>query len=198
MRKKLPALPALSPEGGPRKIYVMLMRFRDGGSRTISLMTRSFYTHASIGLEEDIGTYYSFVCRGFWRRRCEGFLVEKVDRYNRPDREPFPCCLYELSVSEETYAAVKGLLRHFAENQEAYRYARLGIVMGLLRIPFKYRRHYFCSQFVAEVLSRARAAALRKRPCLYMPGDFTKLPGVSLVYRGDLADFEARFLPSRA
>ena len=198
MRKKTTELLPFVPEGGPRKIYVMLMRFRDGGSRTISFMTRSFYTHASIGLEEDLGTYYSFVCRGFWRRRCEGFLIEKVDRYNRPDREPFPCCLYELSVSEETYAAVKGLLRHFAEHQEAYRYARFGIVMGLLRIPFKYRRHYFCSQFVAEVLSRARAAVLRKRACLYMPGDFTKLPGVSMVYQGDLLDFESKFLPSRA
>ena len=121
-----------------------------------------------------------------------------MDRYNRREGEPFPCRLYELSVSEETYEATKRLLRHFAEHQDAYRYARFGIVMGLLRIPFKYRRHYFCSQFVAEVLSRARAAVLKKRACLYMPGDFTKLPGVTLVYQGDLLDFENKYLLSRA
>lgn len=59
------------------KINILLTRFPDNGSKAISFFKRSFYTHASIGLGEDLNTFYSFV----WK----GFLVEKVTRYVKPD-----------------------------------------------------------------------------------------------------------------
>ena len=42
------------------RLLIMLTGFHDAGARLIGLMTRSRYTHASIGLEEDPGTFYSF------------------------------------------------------------------------------------------------------------------------------------------
>ena len=63
-------------EKHPRKISILLTRFPDNGSRAVSMLTRFYYTHASIGLDEDMNTFYSFVTKGF--------LVEKVTRYIRP------------------------------------------------------------------------------------------------------------------
>ena len=152
-----------------RSIYILLTRFPDHGSKVISLLTRCFYTHASIGLEEDLNTFYSFVTKGF--------LVEKITKYIRPDREPYPCQLYEMKVSEKTYNA------------------ELGVAFGLLHIPFVRKYRYFCSQFVAEILEKANAVHLPKLSALCFPRDLAKLPGKVLVFQGNLQTFLNRFVP---
>ncbi len=92
-----------------RKIFILLTRLPDNGSKAMRLITRFPYTHASIGLDEDMNTFYSFICKGF--------IVEKISRYLRPDKEPFLCLLYELEVSEEIYQTVKEILNAFVDNK---------------------------------------------------------------------------------
>lgn len=160
------------------KLYILLTKFPDVGAKAISTITGFKYTHTSIGLEEDLNTFYSFVCKGF--------IVEKITRYIKPDREPFPCQLYELEVSENVYNSIKDLLYTFVENKSSLRYTRLGIAMCLLHIPYKRRYCYFCSQFVADVLEHGKAVPLKKDSALYLPGDFRKLPGMRLHFQGNL------------
>ena len=56
------------------RLLIMLTGFHDAGARLIGLMTRSRYTHASIGLEEDPGTFYSFCTKGFREEHPKGLL----------------------------------------------------------------------------------------------------------------------------
>lgn len=168
-----------------RKIYILLTRFPDNGSKLVGFLANSYYTHVSIGLEEDLNTFYSFVKKGF--------LVEKVTRYIKPDREPFPCRLYELKVSEKVYASIEKIIHDFVERKQAYRYTQLGVVLGLLHIPFVKRDHYFCSQFVAEVLKKSEALPLKKHCALYFPRDFVKLSETSLIFQGNLSGYTKAF-----
>ena len=168
-----------------RKLYILLTRFPGKTAIAIHALTRCYYTHSSIGLEEDLNTFYSIVGKGF--------IVEKITRYVRPDREPFPCQLYELEVSEKVYASVKQLLEESVENKSLYQYSKLGVVLCLLRIPFRRKYHYFCSQYVAETLMIAQAARLKKDSTLYYPGDFQRMPGMRLHFQGDLKSFLGHF-----
>ena len=168
-----------------RKIYIMLSRFPDNGSRAIEAMTGFYYTHASIGLEEDMNTFYSFVVKGF--------IVEKITRYVRSDRDPFPCQLYEKEVPEWVYQRLKGVLESYVQNRGTLRYSKLGVALCLLRIPYKRRFGYFCSQFVADVLSESRAVSLEKPSELYLPGDIRKLPGMRLQYQGNMRGMMRRY-----
>lgn len=161
-----------------RKLYILLTRFPGRAAVAIHAMTGCYYTHASIGLEEDLNTFYSVVGKGL--------IVEKITRYVRPDRDPFPCQLYELEVSEKCYRTVKGLLEECVENKNSYQYSKLGVVLCLLRIPFRRKYKYFCSQFVAEILHNAQAASLVKDSTLYYPGDFRRMPGMRLQFQGNL------------
>lgn len=88
-----------------RKVFILLTRLPGTVSGAIHLCTGFYYTHASIGFEEDMNTFYSFVIKGF--------IVEKISRYVRPDREPFPCQLYELDVSETIYENMKETVQNF-------------------------------------------------------------------------------------
>lgn len=168
-----------------RKIFILLTRMPDNGSKAIQLITRFSYTHASIGLDEDMNTFYSFICKGF--------IVEKITRYLRPDREPFPCLLYEMEVSEEVYQNIKEMLNIFVENKNILRYSYLGLVLGLLHISYKGKNHYFCSQFVAEILKYSKVAYLKKDSELYLPKDFRNLQGVSVRFQGDLKGMLKQF-----
>lgn len=168
-----------------RKMYVMLTQFPGIDAKALRYYTRFPYIHASIGLEEDMNTFYSFVIKGF--------IVEDIARYNKPGRDPFPCALYELEVSEEAYQKAKQMLQNFVANKNALRYSKWGLFLCLIGIPNHLRRQYFCSHFVAEILQRSKAAKLKKSSSLYLAKDLSRLKGVQLVFQGNLQRYCAQF-----
>lgn len=142
-------------------------------------ITGFYYTHASIGLEEDLNTFYSFVYKGF--------LIEKLTYYVKIEEEK-PCMLYKIEVSSSIYERVRNYLLSFSELKSKLNYTRLGLILALFHIPFKWPNHYFCSQFVAETLKQAQAVMLKKHCCLYLPYDFTCLDESKLCFQGKLND----------
>ncbi len=168
-----------------KKVSILLTRFPDAGSRFVSFLTRYHYTHASIGLNEDQNTYYSFVNKGF--------RVEKVTRYIRPNWEPIPCQLYEIPVSDETYLHIKELLNSFTERKHSLQYTKFGVFLSLCRIRHKMENQYFCSQFVAEILKETRAAQLKKDPSLCLPKDLSRLSANTLIFQGTLPEMVSSF-----
>lgn len=177
---------ARSPTVKTRKIYILLTRFPDKGSKAIETMTGCRYPHASIGLEEDMNTFYSFVTKGF--------IVEKITRYVRPDRPPYPCQLYELSVPEKVYDRIKETLAYFVEFKGLMHYTKFGLILSLLHIPYKRNRFgFFCTQFVAEILQQCGAARLCKKSTRYFSDDLKRLPGMKLHYQGNLQSMLEHF-----
>lgn len=161
-----------------RKIYILLTRFHGFASKAIRCFTGYRYSHTSIGLDEDMNTFYSFVNKGF--------IVEKITRYVKPDRKPFDCQMYELSVTEKVYRQIKELIQSFIENKGNLRYTTFGTILCILRIPYKRKEHYFCSYFVASVLEKSEAIKLRKKSYMHLPSDFKKYENIKFCYAGNL------------
>ena len=101
-----------------RKIYILLTKFGDIRGRILSAMSGNYYTHASLGLEEDPNTFYSFVLKGF--------RVEKLNRYLKPGREPFPVKLYEIEVASKTYEKIKEKIEYFVAYKSRMHYTTMG------------------------------------------------------------------------
>ncbi|MBQ7345675.1 MAG: hypothetical protein IJW45_06410 [Oscillospiraceae bacterium] len=172
-----------------RKIYILLTRFPGLDAKALSCYTRFPYSHASVGLEEDTNTFYSFVVKGF--------IVEDIARYCKADRPPFPCALYELEVTQAVYDRVKDLLQNFVKHRSTLRYSYWGLLLSLIHIPSRWKGRYFCSQFVAEVLQRCKATRLKKSSTLYLPKDLHRLTDLKLVFQGDLLNMTQTY-PSPA
>ncbi|MCH5317061.1 MAG: hypothetical protein J1E05_03725 [Eubacterium sp.] len=172
-------------ENATKKIYVLLTSFPDAGSKMVGFMTRSIFTHASIGLEEDMNTYYSFV----WK----GFIVEKITKYLRPDRKPYPCELYELEVTPQEYEVVKMILFDFVEKKHTYSFARVELIFGLMRMPIIRRNKYYCSQFIADVLKKSKILKSKRNSARFFPKDFGKLPGMTMIFKGDILGYVQKF-----
>ncbi len=168
-----------------RRLYVLLTRYQDNGAKAISMLTNYYYTHASLGFEDDMNTFYSF---GY-----KGFRTERITKYLRLDKDPFPCQLFELTVSNAKYETIRLMVNEVNEHKEDYSYARIGVVLSLLRIPFRHKCHYFCSYFVADMLGRSGAVKLKKDASLYHPRDFLRLSNLTLILQGNLREYAYRY-----
>lgn len=163
-----------------------MTRYPGYDARFLAWYTRFPYSHASVGFEDDMDTFYTFVSKGF--------LVESIRRYEKSGRPSFPCALYEISVPEKTYNNVKALVMTYKARKEQLKYSTLGLVLCFLRIPYKRKNRYFCSQFVAEVLHKAQVLRLKKKSTLYFPKDISRHKELKLIFMGTHLDFVEKFV----
>lgn len=168
-----------------KKIYILLTKYQSFAANVMTYITRFNYTHASIGLEEDMNTFYSFVNKGF--------IEEKINRYVKPGRKPFKCKLFELEVTEKVYNAIKSLIEKFKAIKEQLQYSKKGLAFCFLHIPYKKQNKYFCSQFVASILEKSEAVKLKKNSSLYLPKDFTKIKNIKEKFTVNHGTFLTRF-----
>lgn len=142
-------------------LCVLLTKYPDRFARVLARLSGQGYTHASIGLE-DGNRFYSFSFRGF--------TEETPDKLRRRGVTASRC--YRIPVADGAYRLVETRLRAMAARRADYHYNYVGVALCLLHLPFRWRNRYFCSQFVAELLSASRAVSMRKAPSLYLPNHF--------------------------
>ena len=148
-----------------KQISILLTKYSDRMSNFIYHITGRGYTHSSIALGEDPEEYYSFNYRGF--------AVETIEKHKKRGVKNSLC--FKIQVSDEVYETVKEQIQTFQANREEYSYSTFGVFLCLLQIPFRFHKSYFCSQFVAEVLSKSGAANLTKSPSCYTPNHLISL-----------------------
>ena len=169
-----------------KNIYILMTQYPGFDAKILRWYSRFPYTHTSIGFEEDMDTFYTFVSKGF--------LVESITRYEKPGRPSFPCALYEVKVSEKVYNKLKEEVLTYKENKSDFKYSTLGLILCFFKIPYKRKNRYFCSQFVAEVLHRSEALKLKKKSTLYFPKDFLKHKELKLIFQGTHVKFVEKFV----
>jgi hypothetical protein len=158
------------------KIYILLTKFFTKSANFLSFVTNFHYTHVSIGLEEDLNTFYSFVNKGF--------IEEKITKYVKKDREPFPCMLYEINVSKKTYNKIKKSIESFKNKKDVLQYSNLGIACSLIGVPIHRENKYFCSEFVAKILKENKIINKKKKASLFLPKDFSKIKEAKPLFVG--------------
>lgn len=142
-----------------KKVTVLLTKYSDKVSSVIYYLTGRTYTHASLGVN---GIYYSF--------NYKGFCTETIALHRK--RGVGKSMLYELNISDEAYKSICKQIQYFQQHRTRFHYSRLGVICCFLRIPFYRKNHYFCSQFVAEVLKRSGALSFKTPAELYLPSHF--------------------------
>lgn len=171
-----------------RKIYILMTQYPGLDAKLLRWRTGFPYTHTSVGFEEDMDTFYTFISKGF--------LVESITRYEKPDRPSFPCALYEIAVTDDVYEQVKKKVHDYKAQKSMLKYSTLGLIMCFLGIPLERKNHYFCSHFVAEVLHKCKVLKLKKRSTLYFPKDISKHKELKLIFTGTHLSFVEKFVKS--
>lgn len=158
-----------------KRITVLMTRYSDWVSNFVYCITGFGYTHASLALEENEDTFYSF--------NWKGFAVESLAKHRRHGVSK--SMSLQIEVSDAAYADMKHRIETVKADQGRYHYSRFGVFMAILRIPFQRRYHYFCSQFVAQLLNQSNAMPLRRNANVYLPNqlvpELTRFAGTRRV-----------------
>ena len=164
---------------GKRYIYVLLMRYPDTSSKIFRFFTRTYYNHASIGVSNSDGIFYSYVTKGFRKEFPKEHPTFK--------RREVLCRLYRAEISDEIYNVTKATLESHERQTYKFKYNTFGVLLCFLRFVYTRKNRYFCSQFVSEILEQTRAVSVAKHSALYLPDDFTKQKGLELCFSGYLS-----------
>lgn len=168
------------------RIYILLTRSPSILSRTIHFFTGDDFTHVSIAFDGRLDSLCSFA-RFYWALPLPAGLVREglcKSYYGR--HRDMPCMLCSLDVPEPVYAAAREKTAEMLRHSGDYHYSIRGLAMCRIGIAENRPGHYFCSQFVAEVLAGAGAARLPKPPSLMRPQDIASLRELKVLYHGNL------------
>ena len=114
---------------------------------------------------DDSDVFYSFAYSGFSKEN-------KRKRIPNSWRDNY--AYYYIEVSDDTYLEMKKKIQNFEDNIESLKYSILEIITAFLNIPFKQKNKFFCSYFVADLLTSTGAYPLSKKSCTYLPHHLAK------------------------
>lgn len=174
------------------KIYIILSQTNTIISRLIRLFSSEEYAHSSLSTDKYLRNMYSFGRKGIWNQFNAGFIKEHPsDGVFGFHRNEATCRVLEIEVGEYKHEVLRSELKKFSEADSVvhYRYNFLGIVSAAFNLPMLRSRHFFCSQFVACMLSRSGIAAFPMAEELVRPHVFNSITGVKVIYEGMLRDY---------
>lgn len=169
-----------------KTIYILLTRSGTLLSDLVYCLTGAPYTHVSLAFEESLATLYSSTRKNGYTMFPAGPSREYLNRGVFAMHANIPCALYALEATDEAYGRAYRRASRMINHGELYRFNSLGLLLCWLHIRWQRRRHYFCSQFVSEVLQKSGALDLPKDSTLMRPSDYAVMPNLKCLYRGPL------------
>ena len=152
-----------------KTIYILLTRSGTLLSKLVYAATGASYTHASMAFDAELSCLYSSTRKNGYTMFPAGPSKEYLNKGVFRLRDDAPCALYTLEVSDEAYSHALCRAEEFMRHSEEYSFNTLGLILCGLHIRWQRRHHYFCSQFVSEVLEQSGALALPKDSTLMHP-----------------------------
>lgn len=139
-------------------ISVLFVNYEDFWSKVVYYILGRGYSHAAIGVDEAEETYYSFNFKGFRREKPR----KHVDIVSKS-------ICYKLSVTKEEYDKIVEMIEEFQKKRFEWRYNLIGLLLSRIHISHRRHKYYFCSEFVVEMLEKAKVANFKKSAAHYLP-----------------------------
>ncbi|GAA0376939.1 hypothetical protein [Bacillus horti] len=172
-----------------RKVYVLLSDTGTLLTKLIGLFTGYPLNHASIAFDDELREVYSFGRKRPNNPFIGGFVKEDIRS------ELFrnaPCEVYCFLVSDEEYNRMIQIVKQFESQQHKYKYNFIGLFGILFNRKIERKYAFFCSQFVATVISQSGVQVVDKAPNFVKPNDFTESAQLHKIYQGELCEYKSK------
>lgn len=171
-------------------VYIMLSDTGTVLSNLIKKYTKAPYNHASLSFDLELKEMYSFGRKKPTNPLYGGFVKENILTGTYSKFKETTCVIYKLEITERELEKMKRILDVFIRNDNKFLYNILGVIGVSLKEPVEFSNSYFCSQFVAEILSRSGIELWDKLSVMVTPDDFRNNERLELIYEGKLFDYE--------
>lgn len=160
-------------------------------AKIIRTYTKKEYSHISISLDENLQRMYSFGRHHPYIFFWGGFVHESVHYGTFKRFSKTKAAIYELYITEEQYQKISDEIALFKKQKKIYHFN----ILGLFGVAFhKARRkpnYYYCAEFLRHLLQKAELLE-KPMPEVIKPEDFLGLPGLELVYEGNLKIYQEK------
>ena len=173
------------------KVYILLTKTDTVFSRCIHIFTNSEFTHASIAIDDNLQTFYSFGRKYCYTMLPAGFVEENLDKGLFSKKKNTKCVVYEIQTDKNTYDAIAKEIFFMSNNKKSYKYSVLGVPCVYFGINKKFKNRYLCSQFVSDILMKHGIIEKFKEPNLILPDDLKRIEKSSIVFQGTLKELKA-------
>ena len=172
-----------------KHVYIVISQTGTLLSRLLKLVTKAEYNHASISLVPDLDTMYSFGRKNPYDPFRAGFVTESA-RFGTFKRfSKTRILVLDIAVSEEQYQSIQRRINTMMTMKEHYHYNYLGLWLAFLRIHYRQKRCFYCSEFVKDLLAKQDIKGARQLNKIVQPIHFLNLPTARQIYAGKLTDF---------
>lgn len=171
-----------------RNIYILLSRPNSFVSSLIAFFTHAEYSHISAAYDRELRSLCSFA-RKYQLPLPGGIVTENENGVLRKPLRNAKCIVLSVSVPDAVFEAFRSRIDDMLLNRRKYHYFLRGLFFCSFGIETHRENYYFCSQFVAELLTDAGVRGIPKPPSLMKPIDFLKIPELDCVYSGVLCDY---------
>lgn len=172
-----------------KEIYIVVMQTGSIVSRALKMITGKEYNHVSVSFDPDLHYLYSFGRRNPYNPWIGGFVQESIDFGTLKRFSDTRAVVMSLSVSEKTYYQLVHKIDEMFEDKENYYYDSLGLILACFNVIYKRERHYYCSDFVRDLLVKYGVEDPTQFEEIVQPMHFLNLPDVNVIYEGRLRDF---------
>ena len=170
-------------------VYIVISQTGTLLSRFLKLVTKAEYNHASISLVPDLNTMYSFGRKNPYNPFRAGFVTESA-RFGTFKRfSKTRIVVLDVAVSEEQYLALQRRINTMMTLKKHYHYNYLGLWLAGLRICYRQKRCFYCSEFVRDLLEKQDILDAGQMEPIVQPIHFLSLPTAQQIYTGLLRDY---------
>lgn len=170
-----------------REIYIVITRTGTLLSKVIGRITKDVYNHASVSLDRELRTMYSFGRVNAYNPIVGGFVMEGPDfgtfkRFHEAD-----AIVLRVPVTEAQYEELGEYLKSMYAEKRRYHYNLPGLALAAAGICFRHENWYYCSEFVRDVLDRFAILDAGDYNDIVKPEDF--MEGYEVIYTGKLREY---------
>lgn len=165
--------------------------FTDTGtnlSRIINFYTKQPLNHVSIAFDNELKEVYSFGRTQPKNPFSGGFVRENVQSEFLRDAN---CAIYSYDISKSEVETILRKIKEIEKVKADYRYNFIGLIGIILQIEIRRKNAYFCSEFVATLLTDTNVITLSKPNCFITAEDIRSEIGMKLVFEGKLSEYES-------
>ena len=143
-------------------------------NKVTRIMTGFKYSHASVSLDENLSTLYSFQIRNRKLFLVGGFIEETRDIYfHGKNNVILSEMVFKVPVSDDEYEHILKFIQS-VKNDCEYTFNYVSALFMFTFGGVKSYKAFHCVEFVSEVLLRTNSVAIPKEPHKMLPKDLYK------------------------
>ena len=167
-----------------KNVYVILSHAGTITAGLIKRVTHAEYSHASICFDDSFKEFYSFGRRFMLTPLFGGFVRETLDTGMLGHYQTSQICILKIETTAEKYYKAKAYVEEMYSNKNQYKYNYLGVLLAAVNKSYRQKNHFYCSEFVADVLKSYRIIEENSLSEVVKPMDLLSLENAKIVYKG--------------